>query len=51
MRLSSGGYVRSLAEALGGHCGALRRTRVGPFRIEDVDPERVIPPDEALADL
>jgi tRNA pseudouridine55 synthase len=51
MRLSSGGYVRSLAEALGGHCVALRRTRVGPFRIEDVDPERVIPPDEALADL
>ena len=49
--LSSGGYVRSLAEALGGHCVSLRRTSVGPFRIEDADEERVIAPEEALAKL
>jgi tRNA pseudouridine55 synthase len=33
--VSSGTYVRSLAIALGGHCTALRRTRVGPFSVED----------------
>jgi tRNA pseudouridine55 synthase len=49
--LSSGGYVRSLAEALGGHCVSLRRTTVGPFKIEDADEEHVIPPEEALAEL
>ena len=49
--MSSGGYVRSLAEALGGHCVSLRRTAVGPFRIEDADEQRVIPPEEALAEL
>lgn len=49
--LSSGGYVRSLAEALGGHCVSLRRTSVGPFRVEDADEERVIPPEEAVAEL
>ena len=27
-----GTYVRSIAEALGGHCRTLRRTAVGPFR-------------------
>jgi tRNA pseudouridine55 synthase len=51
MRLSSGGYVRAVAEALGGHCVSLRRTHVGPFDIADADPERIIPPDEALAAL
>jgi tRNA pseudouridine55 synthase len=49
--VSSGGYVRSLAEALGGHCVSLRRTGVGPFRVEDADEERVIPPEEALSKL
>ena len=51
IHISSGGYVRSLAEALGGHCVSLRRTHVGPFDVEDADPERVVPPDEALAAL
>jgi tRNA pseudouridine55 synthase len=51
VHLSSGGYVRSVAEALGGHCVSLRRTRVGPFDLADADPERIIPPDEALAAL
>ena len=51
VHISSGGYVRSLAEALGGHCVSLRRTHVGPFDVADADPERIIPPDEALAVL
>jgi tRNA pseudouridine55 synthase len=51
MRLSSGGYVRSVAEALGGHCVSLRRTRVGPFDVAGADPERIVLPDEALARL
>jgi tRNA pseudouridine55 synthase len=49
--VSSGTYVRAIAEALGGHCRTLRRTEIGPFSVDEVDPERVIPPDEALARL
>jgi tRNA pseudouridine55 synthase len=49
VRVSSGTYVRSIAAALGGHCTTLRRTEVGPFRVEEADPERIIPADEALA--
>jgi tRNA pseudouridine55 synthase len=49
LRVSSGTYVRAIADALGGHCATLRRTEVGPFRVEEADPERFIPPDEALA--
>jgi tRNA pseudouridine55 synthase len=49
--VSSGTYVRSIAEALGGHCASLRRTEVGPFRVEDADPALILPPDEALAAL
>jgi tRNA pseudouridine55 synthase len=51
VHISSGGYVRALAEALGGHCVSLRRTHVGPFDVGDADPERIVPPDEALAAL
>lgn len=51
LRVGSGTYVRAIAEALGGHCRALRRTEVGPFRVEEADPERIIPSDEALARL
>ena len=49
LRVSSGTYVRAIADALGGQCRTLRRTEVGPFRVEEADPERVIPPEEALA--
>jgi tRNA pseudouridine55 synthase len=49
LRVSSGTYVRSIAEALGGHCRTLRRTEVGPFRVEEADPGLVIPPEVALA--
>jgi tRNA pseudouridine55 synthase len=51
VHISSGGYVRALAEALGGHCVSLRRTHVGPFDVEDADPKRILPPAEALATL
>jgi tRNA pseudouridine55 synthase len=47
--VGSGTYVRAIADALGGHCSTLRRTEVGPFRVEEADPERIIPPEEALA--
>ena len=30
--VGSGTYVRSVADALGGHCRSLRRTEIGPFR-------------------
>ena len=49
LRVSSGTYVRAIADALGGHCTTLRRLEVGPFSVEDADEERVIPPEEALA--
>jgi tRNA U55 pseudouridine synthase TruB len=43
--------VRSIAAELGGHCRSLRRTEVGPFHVDDADPARIIPPEEALAAL
>jgi tRNA pseudouridine55 synthase len=49
--VSSGTYVRSIAEALGGHCASLRRTEVGPFDVDDADDTRIIDPEEALAAL
>jgi tRNA pseudouridine55 synthase len=51
LRVSSGTYVRSIADALGGHCRTLRRTEIGPFAVDEADPDRFIPPDEALARL
>ncbi|HSE82853.1 MAG TPA: tRNA pseudouridine(55) synthase TruB [Gaiellaceae bacterium] len=51
LHVSSGTYVRAIAGALGGHCRWLRRTAVGPFRVEDADPERVLPPLAALVHL
>jgi tRNA pseudouridine55 synthase len=51
LRVSSGTYVRAIADALGGHCRNLRRTAVGPFRVEDADEGRVLPPLAALPHL
>jgi tRNA pseudouridine55 synthase len=48
LRVGSGTYVRSIADALGGHCRTLRRTEVGPFQVEDADPERLLSAAEAL---
>jgi tRNA pseudouridine55 synthase len=51
LHVSSGTYVRALAEALGGHCRTLRRTEIGPFSVEEADDEVIIAPEDALARL
>jgi tRNA pseudouridine55 synthase len=48
LRVGSGTYVRSIADALGGHCRVLRRTEVGPFSVADADETRILQPAEAL---
>ena len=35
--VGSGTYIRSIADALGGHCSTLRRTEVGPFAVAEAD--------------
>jgi tRNA pseudouridine55 synthase len=49
--VSSGTYVRAIADRLGGHCVSLRRTEIGPFGVDEADPDRIIPPDDALERL
>jgi tRNA pseudouridine55 synthase len=49
LRVSSGTYVRAIADALGGHCVTLRRTEVGPFAVDEADPERILPAEDALS--
>jgi tRNA pseudouridine55 synthase len=52
--VSSGTYVRSLAQALGGHCTTLRRTAVGPFRDDEaaaVEQVELVPVAQALTRL
>jgi tRNA pseudouridine55 synthase len=51
LRVSSGTYVRAIADALGGHCRTLRRTEIGPFSVDEADLDRFIPAAEALARL
>jgi tRNA pseudouridine55 synthase len=51
LHVSSGTYVRAIADALGGHCLALRRSEVGPFSIEDASETRVLPPLAAVSFL
>ena len=51
LHVSSGTYVRAIADALGGHCQMLRRTQIGPFRVEDADEKRILPVEQALATL
>ncbi|MER3487248.1 MAG: tRNA pseudouridine(55) synthase TruB [Chloroflexota bacterium] len=48
LEVSSGTYVRAIADVLGGHCRSLRRTQVGPFSVEEADEERILPPLQAL---
>ena len=49
---SSGTYVRSLVADLGdAYCEALRRTAIGPFRVQDADGRTLIGLDEALGFL
>ncbi|MGH3009968.1 MAG: tRNA pseudouridine(55) synthase TruB [Gaiellaceae bacterium] len=57
LAVSSGTYIRSIADVLGGHCVTLRRTEVGPFSVDDaVTPEaftaeRLLPEAEVLRRL
>ena len=51
LRVTSGTYVRSIAQALGGHCRTLRRTAVGPFGVDEADPDRLLPAADALSRL
>ena len=51
LRVGSGTYVRAIAEALGGHCRTLRRTEVGPFTVDEADPDTIVPPEQALVRL
>jgi tRNA pseudouridine55 synthase len=51
LHVSSGTYVRAIADALGGHCRTLRRTEIGPFSVDEADPDSFIAPDDALARL
>jgi tRNA pseudouridine55 synthase len=49
---SSGTYVRSLVTDLGdAYCEELERTAIGPFRLEEADPDRLVPLRDALAFL
>lgn len=49
---SSGTYVRALVSDLeDAYCEQLRRTGIGPFAVEDADPERVLALEDALAFL
>ena len=51
LKVSSGTYVRAIAQALGGHCRTLRRTEIGPFSVDEADEQLMIPAEEALARL
>ena len=49
---SAGTYIRQLVADLGdAYCEELERTAIGPFRLEDADPERTVPLAEALGFL
>lgn len=46
---SAGTYVRSLIAELGdAYCEQLRRIQIGPFAVEDADPERIVALQDAL---
>lgn len=57
LRVSSGTYVRAIAQALGGHCRTLRRVEVGPFSVDDAvspelfEPGALLSEEEVLAAL
>jgi tRNA pseudouridine55 synthase len=49
---SAGTYVRQLVADLGdAYCEELERTAVGPFRLDESDPERLLPLDQAVGFL
>jgi len=48
LRVSSGTYVRAIGLALGGHCRTLRRLEVGPFAVDEADPDAILDVGEAF---
>jgi tRNA pseudouridine55 synthase len=50
-RVSSGTYIRAIADVLSGHCRTLRRLEVGPFSVDEADPDTIVPVADALARL
>ncbi len=50
LRVSSGTYIRAIADAVGGHCRALRRTEVGPFQVTDAVAPAAFEPGLLLAE-
>jgi tRNA pseudouridine55 synthase len=49
---SAGTYIRTLVSDLGdAYCDELERVAIGPFRVEQADPERLLAPEVALAFL
>ena len=51
LKVSSGTYIRAIADHLGGHCRTIRRRAVGPFGVEEADEESVLTPLAALVSL
>jgi tRNA pseudouridine55 synthase len=51
LHVSSGTYVRAIADSLGGHCRTIRRTAVGAFRVEEAREGLVLAPLAALVHL
>jgi tRNA pseudouridine55 synthase len=52
LTVSAGTYVRTLIETLGdAYCSDLRRTAIGPHRIEDCSDQRLLSPLELLAHM
>jgi len=50
LSVSSGTYIRAIADALGGHCRTLRRTEVGPFSVTDAVTPEAFEPDMLLTE-
>jgi tRNA pseudouridine55 synthase len=47
---SAGTYIRQLVADLGdAYCESLERTAIGHFKLEDADPDRIVPLEEALS--
>jgi tRNA pseudouridine55 synthase len=57
LRVSSGTYIRAIADSLGGTCRTLRRTEVGPFTVGDAvtvdafEPGSLLPEETVLSRL
>lgn len=52
LECSSGTYVRQLVADLGdAYCEELERTAIGPFSLDDAEPERIVPLADALGFL